>query len=137
MSAYKLFGSIQFSNANLLVSALVAMGYEAPQVGEALQVRGAGGRKAQIVVPHEQIPGCHYDLGFVWQEDIRAYVPLMEDWASKAVFNEAWRDRLQATYAKLSALTFLARMNADLHGPVRTLADGTLTFSATMEVKAK
>jgi len=133
MSAYKLFESVQFPNAQLLVSALAEMGYEA-QTGEAIPLRSGYGRTAQIVVPHEQVDGCWYDLGFTWNGT--AYVPVIEDHVARVVFDEAWRNRLQATYAKLAALVFCARKSAQV-GRVQTLPDGTLIFSATMEVRVK
>jgi len=133
MSAYKLFESVQFPNAQLLVSALAEMGYEA-KTGEAIPLRSGYGRQAQIVVPHEQIEGCWYDLGFVWNGT--AYVPVIEDSAAYRIFDETWRGRLQSTYAKLAALVFCARKDAQI-GQVQTLPDGTLTFSATMEVNIR
>lgn len=133
MSAYKLFESVQFPNAQLLVSALAEMGYKA-RIGEAIPLRGGLGRTAQIVVPHEQIEGCWYDLGFVWNGT--AYVMTTENWAAQKSLDETWRNRLQATYAKLGALVFCARKQAVI-GRVQTLPDGTLTFSANMEVKVQ
>lgn len=132
MSAYKLFESVQFPNAQLLIAALAEMGYEA-QVDEAIKLSW-GSQTAQIVVPASQIPKCGYDLGFVWNGT--AYVPIIEDFAASTVLDEAWRNRLQATYAKLAALVFCARKQAAI-GQVQTLPDGTLTFSATMEVRVR
>lgn len=132
MSAYKLFENVQFPNANLLVSALRDMGYE-PRVGEALKMHGWGARRqtAQIVVDHSQIEGSAYDLGFVWNG--QAFVPIIEDYAATKVLNAEWRQRLQANYAKHAILTFLARKGAKV-GQVSHLPDGSVAFSATVEV---
>jgi len=133
MSAYKEFSQVQFANAQLLVSALAELGYEA-QVGEAIPLRAWGSqqRTAQIVVPREQIKGAGYDLGFVWNG--KAFVPVIEDYMARTCLNEEWRQKLQATYAKLAILTFLARKGATI-GQVQTLQDGSLALSATMEVQ--
>ena len=133
MSAYKLFENVQFPNLNLLVSALRDIGYE-PRVGEALEMHGWGGRvqTAQIVVDHTQIEKSGYDLGFVWNGT--AFVPVIEDYAARTVFNEQWQQRLQATYAKQAILTFLARKGAKI-GQVSHLPDGSVAFSATVEVR--
>jgi len=135
MSAYKLFESIQFANVQLLVSALAELGYEA-EVGEAILLRAWGNQKvtAQVVVRREQIKNAGYDLGFVWNG--QAFVPVIEDYMAHTSLNEDWRQRLQTTYAKLAALVFCARKQAEI-GQVKTLPDGTLTFSATMEVNLR
>ena len=133
MSAYKVFNSVQFPNLNLLVGALREMGYE-PEVGEALEMRGFGSRAqtAQVVVRADQIDKCYYDLGFTWNG--QHYVPVVEDYAARTILGPEWQAKLRATYAKLAIMTFLARKGARI-GQVNSLADGSLTISATMEVR--
>jgi len=135
MSAYKQFIDIQFANGELLVKALAELGYKA-QVGQDLEMHGWGSQRqqAQIVVDHTQIEKSAYDLGFVWNG--KAFVPVIEDYAARHVLDEEWRNRLQATYAKLAILTFLARKGAKI-GQVQTLQDGSLAFSAAMEVTTR
>ena len=134
MSAYKLFNEVQFLNGELLVEALRQLGLIA-QCGEAITLRGWGSQQtAQIVVSREQFECGGYDLGFQWNG--QAFVPIIEDYMARTCLNEEWRRMLQDMYAKLGVLKFLGTVGAEV-GAFQRLADGSLAFSATVEVKAK
>lgn len=135
MSAYKQFDEVQFLNANLLVSALAELGYQA-KVGQALPLHGYRGdvrqQRAQVVVDRQQIGRLSNDLGFAWNG--RAFTPIISDYDAGGKLNEEWRQKLQATYAKLAVLTFLGQKGAEI-GAVGQLDDGSIAFSATVEVQ--
>ena len=135
MSAYKEFSNIQFANGELLVKALAELGLR-PRIGQGLALHGYQGdvrqQRAQIVVDRQQIGTSSNDLGFAWNG--QAFVPIISEYDARRVLNEEWRQKLQATYAKLAILQFLGSKGAAI-GTISQLDDGSLAFTATVEVQ--
>lgn len=136
MSAYMEFTEIQFANAALLVQALQEMGYTV-ETGKSLALYGYRGRerpeRAQIVVRRDQVGSAANDLGFRWDKDKQAFIPIISEYDARTNLKAKWRERLQATYSKLAVTKFIQSNQGNVKrfqkGP-----DGTILIRATVEV---
>jgi hypothetical protein len=135
MSAYMEFASIQFANATLLSKALEAMGYTV-EVGD-LGLYGYEGKerpeRAHIVVRRQQIGRAANDLGFRWDDKRQVFIPIISEYDARTNLNQAWRDKLQATYAKAAVVQFLQDKGANVQFS-QAGEDGRVVIRATVEV---
>lgn len=135
MSAYLEFEEIRFQNPAVLVDALKQM-YQNVETGHSLSLYGYEGKerpeRAQIVVRRHEIGAASNDLGFRWDAKAKAFIAIISEYDARTDLNQAWRDRLQVTYSKVSVARFLQRHQGMVQQTVSN-AQGTI-IRCTVEV---
>lgn len=124
MSKYLAFPEVTFTDRQLLVAALAALGYARVEEGDALPLYGyAGDRRAEtaeLVVRREHVGRASNDLGFARTPG--GYTPVLSEFDQRTLHGGRFLVRLRTAYSERVVEEVRHRLN----GAVRRTVEGSL-----------
>jgi hypothetical protein len=124
MSKYLTFTDVVFKDRQLLLAALVELGYQEVEEGEALPLYGYRGDRrletAEIVIRRRHVGSLSNDIGFTHSPD--GYVPLVSEYDQRTVHGGQFLVKLRTAYSE----RVVAEVTRRLHGTAQRHVEGSV-----------